>query len=192
MSKDRPSSYTAVAKWLHWIMAILWIVGWLLGMVAVYLREQVNSDHGITIMHKAVASSLLFFIVIRILWRLLNPPPKFPDSMSPALQRAAHVGHVLLYTVALVALPVSGWYWSSVADKPVLVLGLFLLPPLVEANQDLYSLAKWIHTLSAWGCGVLVGGHVLIALKHHFVDKDDVLKGMLLGGRSRGRREEVG
>jgi cytochrome b561 len=40
-------------------------------------------------------------------------------------------------------------------------------------------LAKHVHTWTAWFCGKLVGGHVLLALKHHFVDKDDILNGML-------------
>ncbi len=85
----------------------------------------------------------------------------------------------MLYLVALLTLPASGWYWSSVADKPILIAGLFVLPPLADANQDLYGLAKAIHTYTAWACGALVGGHLLIALKHHFLDKDQVLQGML-------------
>jgi cytochrome b561 len=101
--------------------------------------------------------------------------------MSPFMKRGALVGHILLYVVALVGLPVSGWYWSSVADKPIIVAGLFTLPPLVAPDKDLYDLAKWIHTYTAWLCGALVGGHVLVALKHHFIERDDVLTGMLPG-----------
>lgn len=83
--------------------------------------------------------------------------------MSPLMQRAAIVGHVLLYSVALLALPVSGWYWSSIADKPIMVAGLFVLPPLVSPDESLYALAKMVHTYSAWACGALVGGHILVA-----------------------------
>lgn len=95
------------------------------------------------------------------------------------MQRAAVYGHLLLYGVALIALPVSGWFWSSVADKPIMVAGLFQLPPLVGPDQDLYGLAKAIHTYLSWLCGAMVGGHLLVAFKHHFVDRDHVLKGML-------------
>lgn len=52
-------------------------------------------------------------------------------------------------------------------------------PAIVAPNAALYDLAKWIHTLIAWFGGALVGGHILIALKHHFLDKDDILAGML-------------
>lgn len=90
------------------------------------------------------------------------------------------------------ALPLSGWCWSSVADKPILVAGLFNLSPLVAPNPDLYDLAKLVHSWTAWFCGALIGGHVLVALKHHFVDKDDILKGTPQTQELSGVRELVG
>lgn len=174
-------SYTATAKWLHWGMALIWIVAWVVGIVAVHWRDEFNPQHQLTFLHKAMASTLLFLIVLRIAWRLAHPAPAMPNTMTPLVKRAAFIGHLLLYSVALVGLPISGWYWSSVADKPILVAGLFLLPSLVEADKSLYDLAKAIHTYTSWLCGVLVGGHVVVALKHHFIDKDKVLTGMLPG-----------
>ena len=174
-------SYTATAKWLHWSMALIWIAAWLVGLVAVHWRDEFNPQHQLTFLHKAMASTLIFLIVLRIAWRLTHAAPAMPNTMTPLVKRAAFIGHLLLYSVALVGLPISGWYWSSVADKPILVAGLFLLPPLVEADKSLYDLAKAIHTYSAWLCGVLVGGHMVVALKHHFIDKDEVLVGMLPG-----------
>nr|WP_315415733.1 cytochrome b/b6 domain-containing protein [uncultured Pseudomonas sp.] len=144
-------------------------------------RDELNPQHQLTFVHKAMASVLLLLIVLRIGWRLTHAAPAMPATMSPLMQRGAFVGHLLLYGVALVGLPMSGWYWSSVADKPILLAGLLLLPPLVEPDQSLYDLAKAIHTYTAWLCGVLVGGHALVALKHHFIDKDNVLAGMLPG-----------
>jgi len=174
-------SYTATAKWLHWGMALIWIAAWLVGLVAVHWRDEFNPQHQLTFLHKAMASTLIFLIVLRIAWRLTHAAPAMPDTMTPLVKRAAFIGHLLLYIVALVGLPISGWYWSSVAGKPILVAGLFLLPPLVEPDKSLYDLAKAIHTYSAWLCGALVGGHMVVALKHHFIDKDKVLAGMLPG-----------
>jgi cytochrome b561 len=68
---------------------------------------------------------------------------------------------------------------SLSASKPILVAGLFVLPPLVDPNAELYNIAKYVHTWTAWACGALVSGHLLIALKHHLFDKDEVLAGML-------------
>jgi cytochrome b561 len=179
MQETKTTEYTSTAKWLHWGMALVWVVSWTMGMLATHWRDELNPLHGLTFLHKALASTLLFAIVIRVAWRLTHRPPALPESMSAAMKRGAMVGHVLLYAVALIALPLSGWYWSSVADKPILVLGLFLLPSLVPADPDLYDLAKNIHTWTSWCCGALVGGHLLIAIKHLLIDKDNVLTGML-------------
>lgn len=185
MTPSKTTGYTGTAKLLHWGMGLIWLAAWTVGILATHWRDELNAHHELTFLHKAVASTLLFLIVLRVAWRLTHRPPALPASMSAAMQRGAMVGHVLLYVVALVALPLSGWYWSSVADKAIMVAGLFVLPPLVGADPDLYDLAKTIHTWTAWFCGALIGGHVLVALKHHFFEKDDVLVGMLPARASR-------
>ncbi|MHC8285672.1 cytochrome b [Pseudomonas sp. XS1P51] len=150
-----------------------------MGILATHWRDELNPHHELTYLHKAAASTLLFLFVVRVFWRLVKRPPALPVSMSPLMKRGAVLGHVLLYAVALMALPLSGWYWSSVADKPIIVAGLFILLPLVAPNPDLYDLAKSVHAWTAWCSGALVGGHLLVALKHHFLDKDDILARML-------------
>ncbi|GJD92195.1 Cytochrome b561 [Methylobacterium hispanicum] len=176
-------SYTPTAKALHWLMAAIWIAAWILGFCAVYLRETLNPHHGLTITHKALASTLLFLIVLRIAWRLTHPAPALPDTISPAMKRVAGLGHLALYALALLALPMSGWLWSSVAGKPILVLGLFTLPPLTAPAKEWYDSAKLLHVTLAWGMGAMVLGHALVALKHHFVDRDGILRGMLPASR---------
>lgn len=183
MSAQRPLAdnrhYTATAKWLHWSMAALWLAAWVLGVLAVYWRDTLNPHHGLTYWHKALASALLFLIVIRLVWRWTHSVPSLPDAMSARMQLLAHWGHRLLYAVALIALPVSGWAWSSVADKPIMVLGLFSLPHILPTWPEAYDVVKWIHICLAWFCGALVGGHILVALKHHWRDRDGVLESML-------------
>jgi cytochrome b561 len=171
-------------------MAAIWIFSWCAGMIAVHLREELNPHHAITAVHKASAATILFLVVVRIAWRLAHPAPPLPTSMSPLIQRVAHAGHLALYAVALVALPVSGWMWSSVADKPIFVLGLFFLPPLVAPHPEFYDLAKWVHTLTAWTTGALVGGHIIVALKHHFIDRDGVMQTMLPTTPRQSRRRQ--
>lgn len=179
MQDNKTIEYTSTAKWLHWGMALVWVISWTMGILATHWRDELNPQHGLTFLHKALASTLLFAIVIRIAWRLMHQPPALPHSMSALMKRGAMIGHALLYAIALIALPLSGWYWSSVADKPILVAGLFTLPSLVNPDPDLYDLAKYIHTWTSWFCGALVGGHILIALKHQFIDKDNILAAML-------------
>ncbi|MFF7709608.1 cytochrome b/b6 domain-containing protein [Pseudomonas sp. NPDC007930] len=170
--------YTATAKWLHWGMAAIWLGAWLLGFSAVHWQA-INQDHLITLTHKAIASTVLVLVIVRVAWRLTHPAPPLPASISPLMQRAAHAGHLLLYAVALIALPLSGWAWSSSGNHDVLMLGLIKLPPLVAPNPTVQHLVGVFHTYVAWLCGAMVGGHALVALKHHFIDRDGVLSGML-------------
>lgn len=173
------TDYDPIAKTLHWGMAAIWITVWCLGILAVYWRDTLNPDHGLTIAHKALAISLVGLIVVRIGWRLTHKPPPLAANMSPLMQRAAHAGHIALYAVALLALPLSGWVWSSVADKPIMLLWLVDVPPLLDPAPAYYDLAKWVHVTIAWAAGLLVAGHALIALKHHFIDRDHTLRSML-------------
>jgi cytochrome b561 len=179
------SSYHPAAKFQHWLMAAIWIAAWLIGFIAVHFRDDFNTHHQLTFLHKAIASTVLFLTAVRIAWRLTHPVPPLPASMSPAMQRAAHFGHYALYAFALIALPLSGWLWSSVADKPIMVLGLVQLQPLVAPAPEHYDLAKLVHQFLAWSLGLMVVGHAAAALKHHLVDKDGVLLSMLPKRRDR-------
>lgn len=172
-------SFDPIAKSLHWSMGILWLAVWVIGYVAVTWRDALNPHHGVTIAHKALASVLLVLIVVRVAWRLTHPAPAFPNSMGHLAQKAAHAGHVFLYVVALIALPLSGWFWSSVADKPIMLLWTLPLPPLVAPNPELYDLAKAIHVNLAWAAAAIVVGHIALALKHYWIDKDGILESML-------------
>ena len=180
-----PQAYHGLSKFQHWLMAAIWIAAWGIGFVAVHLRDQLNGHHQLTFLHKAIASTVLFLTALRIVWRLTHPVPSLPASMSPALQRAAHLGHYLLYAVALLALPLSGWIWSSVAGKPIMMMGLFVLPPLTAAAPEYYDTAKMVHQWLAWLIGLVVLGHIGAALKHHLIDRDGVLDSMLPGFMAR-------
>lgn len=179
MSSAKVQHFTSLAKFLHWLMAFIWIGVWFVGYVAVTWRDELNGDHSLTIAHKALASTLLLLVIIRIAWRLTHPAPPLPDSMSAVMRRAAHAGHLVIYAAGLIALPVSGWLWSSVADKPIMVLWSFRLPPLTAPHPEYYELMKDIHVTLAFTMGALIVGHILIALKHALIDRDDVMSGML-------------
>jgi len=62
------------------------------------------------------------------------------------------------------------------------VLYLFEIPRLVQDNPDLTAIVKPLHIYISWAAGLLLVGHVLAALKHHFIDKDNVLKSMTRQG----------
>lgn len=91
---------------------------------------------------------------------------------------STHPGHLVLYLL-LLALPITGCLFSWSAGHPAPVLYLFNIPQLIGENPQIMSIVKPMHIYLSWFAGFVVAGHILMALKHHFIDKDNVLRSML-------------
>lgn len=173
--------YTRTAQLLHWVMAIIFITAWIIGFYSGnFLSYDVDGSFKgeIITLHKNIAVLIIFFLVIRIFWRYTHPVPDLPDSMSPVMQKLAHIGHLVLYLI-LIALPVSGAIFSWSAGHPVPIVYLTEFPRLLQENPSIVAIARPVHVYLAWFAGLMIAGHILVALKHHFIDKDHVLKSML-------------
>lgn len=180
MNNSKPQYYTRTAQVLHWLMAIIFIVAWMIGFYSgnflSYATDGAFKGDVITL-HKNIATTIIFLVVIRIFWRYTHPVPALPDSMSPTMKTFAHLGHLALYLI-LVALPITGCLFSWTAGHPAPVLYLFNLPTLLQPNPELMAIFKPIHVYLSWIAGFVVVGHILAAIKHHFIDKDNVLRSM--------------
>ncbi len=179
--KIHPTSYNLVAKILHWVMAIIIIAAWFIGFYSANFLSYADLNSGkfgMVTLHKQIATTVMFLIVLRIVWRLTHATPDLPETMSPLVKLAAHLGHIALY-ILMIAVPISGWFFSSSAGYGAPVAGLFELPPLIEKSDDA-ELATFgaIHTYLTWALGLVVLGHVAMALKHQFIDKDGTLEKM--------------
>jgi cytochrome b561 len=135
--------------------------------------------------HKWAGVTILLFVVLRLGWRLMHRPPELPAGMPAWQIRAAQATHVLLY-VLMFAVPLSGWLMSSAKGFQTVYFGVLPLPDLLAKNEDLGKLLEEVHELLNWSMAALVGAHIGAALKHHFVDRDDVLSRMLPFGANTG------
>ena len=98
--------------------------------------------------------------------------------MPRVMQLAAHAGHVLLYAL-MIAIPLSGWLMSSAKGFQTVWFGVLPIPDLLDKNRELGDLLQTVHlSLNLFFVVVLIG-HIGAALKHHFIDRDDVLTRML-------------
>jgi cytochrome b561 len=88
--------------------------------------------------------------------------------------------HLLLYLL-LLAIPLSGWLMSSALGFQTVVFGVLPLPDLLEKDEALGEALLLTHRLLNWFFMLVVAGHVLAALKHHFIDRDGLLSRMLPG-----------
>lgn len=180
MNNTSKVHYTRTAQILHWLMAIIFIGAWIIGFYSGnFLSYDVDGSFkgDVITLHKNIATTLIFLVMIRIFWRYTHPAPELPETMSPAMKTAAHFGHLALYFM-LLALPITGCLYSWSVGYPAPVLYLFNLPTLIGENPAVTAIVKPLHIYISWAAALLLVGHILAALKHHFIDKDHVLTSM--------------
>lgn len=175
-----PARYGGVAIALHWLVAMALVVTFPLGL---YMAELSLSPRKaeLAAYHKWIGVTVFALTCVRVGWRLGHRPPA-PLATMPAWQRrAATAAHLAMYAL-LLAIPVSGWLYSSAAGVPTVYLGRWVLPDAVGEDERLAGALKLAHQLLNFALLALVVVHVAAALKHHFVDRDGLLARMLPRG----------
>lgn len=181
----RPASrsFNPTSKVFHWLMAAIilaaWVIGYYGGAMLHYGVSDAQTAQKIWVitLHKSIATTTLFLIAARLIWRYFHRPPALAD-MPAIMKVATHLGHWILY-ILMVAVPISGWWNSSSAGYPIPVLGLFTIPQLGAKNPELTPYLVSAHFYLSWALLIVVAGHAAFALKHHFIDKDETLTAML-------------
>lgn len=170
--------YTKTAMLLHWLTALLIVSAFALGWIMTDIPGFSPTKLKYFSWHKWLGVTVLAIACLRLLWRKANRPPPHPIGMPAWQIHAAEAMHVLLY-ILIFGVPISGYLYTLSAGIPVVYLGLFQLPVFMGPNPELKPVLKTIHYILNMTMAAAVGAHVLAALKHHFIDRDGVLKRML-------------
>lgn len=177
--------YSPVGILFHWTMAALVLFqlfwGWWMGRLPVGGDKVAAHD-----LHYLVGVLMLVLVIGRLGWRTLAPGP-INDADKPGWESmAAHVTHYVFYT-CLFGLPLTGWAMISATAREQKLALVGLIPWPLMPFGDLASVQRWrIEAVSEWmhwglvlTLLLLIPIHVGAALKHHFIDRDDVVHGML-------------
>jgi cytochrome b561 len=180
--------YSNVAILLHWLIALLIIGNVALAWTADELEGAAKA--GLMGWHKTLGISILLLSLARLAWRLTHRPPPLGDHLKAWERWLAHMVHWGFY-VLMIGLPLSGWALVSASPLiqvyPIDMFGLFDWPaigPLSDLPpremREAHELFEGIHNFLAKPLiYVLFPLHVLGALKHQFIDKDNELARML-------------
>lgn len=172
------SRYSGTAITLHWLMALLILANFCLGL---YMADLDFSLARVKLFnyHKWAGMTILALAALRLLWRLTHRPPA--DLPAPKWQHAAaHVTHWGLYALFF-AVPLVGWAYSSAKGFPIVWFGVLPLPDFVGKDEALSEVLKQWHEILAWVLFGLVALHVAAVGKHLVIDRDGLLKRMLPG-----------
>ena len=169
--------YTSTAKTLHWLVSLMIFCMLLLGF---YMSDLPLSPDKLKFYswHKWAGVTVFLLVIARLGWRITHTPPAMPAQMSQLQQVAATIFHFALYALMFL-IPLSGWLMSSAKGFQTVWFGVLPIPDLLPKDKVVGDALKEIHqALNLLLIGILII-HVLAALKHHFIDKDNVLKQML-------------
>lgn len=169
--------YSIVSLIFHWGLALLVLTQVLL--ITANEATEGPASRQFIVMHKEIGLTILVLTLARIGWRIANPPLPMPPG-TPGWQKiAARTTHVLFYVV-LIGLPLGGWAASSAAGREITWFGLFNWPLLpLPQSRELAGSFMDLHGLGAKVMYVLLALHIGAALKHHFIDRDNVLHRMI-------------
>ncbi|MBQ5943052.1 MULTISPECIES: cytochrome b [unclassified Massilia] len=170
--------YTTPAIVLHWLLAILIIGAFTMGLVMTDIPGLTPTKLKYYSWHKWAGVTVLGLAMLRLLWRLANHPPAYADAMPNWQRGAAHGLHWLLYLL-MFAVPLSGYFYSLASGIPVVYFGVVELPVLIGPDPALKAVLKGTHYWLNMLLAALVGLHVLAAFKHLLVDRDGVMQRML-------------
>lgn len=191
--RNTRENYGTVAKWIHWATALLFLGAY----ASVYFRHWFTVDDTpinwtALQLHLSFGVSIAVLVLLRIIWRIMNrTPDEEPGTKMEHL--LAHAGHYALYAV-LIIMPVTGYLGSKVNTEFYFLFDI----PMFESTSLFRSVIRdgmgisyeafeapldFVHKqiLGKWLAWMLVVGHILAALYHHYVKKDRTLRKMTTG-----------
>ena len=179
--RNSTRGYGAAALSLHWLTVALVTTAWLLGTFSDDLPRGAVRDLGLRV-HIAAGLAIIAVVLMRLVWRLVDPPPPFePTRFGHWLDIAGRLTHLALYGL-VAATPIVGVMLQFARGEALPVFGLVdIASPWVRDRAFAGSL-KEIHEVLANLLMIAAGLHAGAALAHHWLLRDRTLMRMLPGG----------
>lgn len=186
--RSTETGWGAPIRAFHWLIATLILTQAVIGLTMVGMGLT-PAKLRVFALHKSIGITILALVLLRIAWRLGESRPADPPTMPHWQRRAAHAMHLALY-VLILAIPLSGWWFNSASNAPLVWFGLFEVPSLTPGYVPVWKpRALLLHQTLFWLLVALLVLHVGAALWHHFRQRDDVLLSMLRGAPKRGDKQ---
>ncbi len=170
-------NYTFLAKFLHWLMAVLLVTVLLYGMdLDVQSGQELQSTLAT---HVSIGLLLVGLLMLRLLWRAGHPPPPLPESLSPQHRRAIKAMEYLLYSLLSIAL-LTGLLTAAAHDIPIVVFGEFdLRYAIAFLGAEDFDFRRSTHATIVWSLSGLIFLHVSGAIVQQMRQRDGLLLRML-------------
>ena len=168
------TEYGLISKLLHWVSALLLFAQIPLGFYLVDLEfgiERINLEN----IHITIGLSIFYLVILRLLYKSLNPTPKLGPSVFTGQKFLAKLNHVLLY-VTILSITISGILKKLFNGE---MLTIFYKKIQIQDNFELGELFYDIHVISNYVLIGLIIIHILAVIVHKLFFDNNLLKRML-------------
>lgn len=168
-----PRNWDAGTKALHWSMALLIPLAWVLAIV----REDQPRETALKLMmaHKSIGLVVFALLLVRLAWRLTHPAPETEKTpWEPLAGLVAKAGHGILYLL-MIAVPLGGIAATLVNGRSLPFFGLFEIASPLAQNHDLAETIGGIHEFAGHALLAVALAHAIAGILHHVVLKDRTL-----------------
>ncbi len=175
--KNTLKEWGGVTQLFHWGMFFL-----ILGQytLAYTMLDLPPSDKKWTLFgwHEQMGVTLFLLAFLRLWWRELNPVPRDSEK-APRWDALLSKANIWILYILLFSFPLTGFLMTVLGGHPVNYFGLFTIPALMEGPNIYSKVFLTAHIWISYSLYVFVGLHILGALYHQFIVKDDILVRML-------------
>mgnify|MGYP005857321029 CR=1 FL=1 len=179
-SQGAGGRYPFFARIMHWGMAALVLALIAAGFAMVQEGLPQATQNALFVFHKNAGLLVLLAVLVRLAYRMANPPPPLPAAVGAAQRRVAGLSHAALYAL-MIAMPVLGHVRVKAGGFPIETLDAWGVPALVPRSDALASAAKAAHFAGALALTALAALHISAALYHAAVLRDGVFARMGFG-----------
>jgi len=172
-----PSRYSRLSITLHWLTLLLIIAVYSMAEFKGFFPRESATAATMRMLHSSCGLTILALTLIRVGTRLFQRSPGIAPPPAAWEKLLARLMHLALYAM-LIGLPLLAWFAISAMGGSPRIWGISL-PALTAENKALGKSVIGAHKLIAnIGYG-LIALHVLAALKHHYISRDNTLLRML-------------
>ena len=176
---DTTTHFGLITILFHWVTAIILIGLFILGLYMVELTYYDSLYNKLPFIHKSIGILLGLLLLLRLIWKQFNPSVAPLRSHRPFEILGAKLAHWGLYLLTIVIV-ISGYLISTANGSGISVFDWFSVPASITTIPGQEDLAGLVHKVMAYALIGVTLIHAGAALKHHFVDKDDTLRRMLV------------
>ena len=168
-AKNESNRYGKVSRMLHWTIAILFISLIPMGIFASMIPEDTEYRNAYYVVHKTIGVTVFLLVIVRLIWNRLSRRPSLDSALTSREEKLAHRAHNTLYFMML-AIPITGFMMTSYHGHETYFF-FWEIQPLWE-QSEIYQVWGGFHKyLLPYLLYIVLGAHILGALKHQFIDK---------------------